>query len=59
MTDGNVTITPEQLRVIEEALGDAYAYRQGEAHPDELGPEDAEPMARYLALAEELGMAIT
>lgn len=54
-------IDAETLKVIEEAIGDAYAYRLGEAagldDPD-LDEADREPMLRYVQLAERLGVQI-
>jgi hypothetical protein len=56
------TADPDTLKVIEEAIGDAYAYRVGEAtgldDPD-LDEADREPMLRYQQLAERLGVQIT
>lgn len=46
---------------IGEALGDAYAYRQGEgdlSEPDTLDEVDIQCMRKYQALADQLGIVI-
>lgn len=54
-----VKLLGEVLPVIEEAAGDAYAYRLGEeADVEDLEVEDREPIARYIDLTKALGIAI-
>lgn len=55
-----IEITPEQLEVIREALGDARAYRSdsGELAQCELEPEDLGPYRRYVELAKQLGVEL-
>lgn len=53
-------ITPEQLEVIREALGDAVAYRtdSGEADANDWEDEDRAATGRFTKLARELGVAL-
>lgn len=53
-----VALTPTDLKEVEEALGDAIAYRLGDHDPN-LGPsepDDVEPYRKHKALADRLGL---
>lgn len=54
-----VTLTEEQVEVLREALGDACAYRQGEAYSvADMDEADVEPYKKYQALADALGLTL-
>lgn len=56
-----VGLLEKALPVIEEALGDAYAYRteSGEVELDELDYDERAACERYEALAEQLSITIS
>jgi hypothetical protein len=55
-----VDVSAEQLKVIQEALSDAYAYRtdSGEAALVDLDDYEREACERYKELANSLGLEI-
>lgn len=58
MTNDGQRVTADQLKIIEEALGDACAYRNdsGEADEEALEDYEREALGRYRQLAVELGL---
>lgn len=56
-----LNLTDKQMKLLEDILGDAYAYRIGEASdlsdPD-LEPEDRKNCIRYEVFARNLGLEI-
>lgn len=56
--EGARSVDTDQLKVIQEALGDAWAYRtdSGEAAVEDLEEHERAAVTRYQRLARELGL---
>ncbi len=52
-------MTTQQWETFKEAVGDAFAYRQGEWDDmDDIEDNDAEAMQRYIELASAFGFTL-